>query len=245
MGLVRARAPDQEEALGQRALVGQVVERGQQLAPGQVPGRPEDDQRRRVDREALEALDERVLVVAVRVRAAALLAHLRPFRRSVSSRSAAAGSSPASVTRSAGRSWERSVSRSPIACACLSRVKAKSASGMSTSALGVVQQLQEHALRRAALVQLAGGVQEARAVAERRRRVRRVADRGAQLLDGLVDLGRRREVAHDREVVRRPELARAAPSARRRRRRPGPRCRSRAPAWSRPWPPARWAGRTG
>ena len=61
VGLLAARDADQVEALGERALVGEVVERGQQLAAGEVAGGAEDDQRRRRDREPLEPLDERVL----------------------------------------------------------------------------------------------------------------------------------------------------------------------------------------
>ncbi len=60
--LLAARDADQLEALRQRPLVGEVVERGQQLAVGEVAGRAEDHQRRRMDRQALEPLDQRVLV---------------------------------------------------------------------------------------------------------------------------------------------------------------------------------------
>src|ERR1700677_2775184 len=49
------------EALGQRALVREVVERGQQFALGQVARGAEDDERRRGDRQALQPFDERVL----------------------------------------------------------------------------------------------------------------------------------------------------------------------------------------
>ena len=56
VGHVAARDADEVEALGQRALVGEVVERRQQLAVGQVARRAEDHQRRRVDRQALEPL---------------------------------------------------------------------------------------------------------------------------------------------------------------------------------------------
>ena len=61
MGLFPSRDPDEVEALGEGALVGEVVQRRQQFAPGQVAGRPEDDERRRCDRQALEAESERVL----------------------------------------------------------------------------------------------------------------------------------------------------------------------------------------
>jgi hypothetical protein len=61
VGLLAARGADQVEALGQRPLVREVVERGQQLALGEVARRAEDDHRRRRDRKALEALDEGVL----------------------------------------------------------------------------------------------------------------------------------------------------------------------------------------
>ena len=57
----RARDADQVEALGQRALVREVVDRRQQLALREVAGAAEDDERRRVDRQPLEPLDERVL----------------------------------------------------------------------------------------------------------------------------------------------------------------------------------------
>ena len=56
-----ARDADQVEALGQGAVVGQVVEGRQQFAPGQVAGGAEDDERRRCDRQALEAGCQRVL----------------------------------------------------------------------------------------------------------------------------------------------------------------------------------------
>ena len=64
----------------------------------------------------------------------------------------------------------------------------------------VVDEHEEAPRGRPALVQLAGRVQVARPVAERRRRVRRVADRGAQLGDGGVDRLARREEAQQREV---------------------------------------------
>ena len=47
VGLLAARDADQVEALGQRALVGEVVERGQQLAVARSPVAPKIDQRRR------------------------------------------------------------------------------------------------------------------------------------------------------------------------------------------------------
>ena len=40
----------------------EVVDRRQELAVRQVPGRAEDHERRRMDRQALESLDERVLL---------------------------------------------------------------------------------------------------------------------------------------------------------------------------------------
>ena len=61
VGLLAAGRADQVEALGQRALVGEVVERGQQLARGEVARRAEDDHRRRRDREPLQPLDKRVV----------------------------------------------------------------------------------------------------------------------------------------------------------------------------------------
>ena len=63
----RARRADQVEALGQRALVREVVDRRQQLALGQVARAAEDDERRRVDGQPLEPLDERVLAARVTV----------------------------------------------------------------------------------------------------------------------------------------------------------------------------------
>ena len=56
-----ARHPHQVKALGQGALVGEVVQCGQQFAPRQISGRAEDDESGRRDRLALEAGDERVL----------------------------------------------------------------------------------------------------------------------------------------------------------------------------------------
>jgi hypothetical protein len=65
-----------------------------------------------------------------------------------------------------------------------------------------MDQLQEAARLRPALVQLPGGVQEARAVAERGRLLGRVADRGAELAHRRVELVGRLDVAHDRDVRR-------------------------------------------
>ena len=62
VGHLAARDPDEVEALGQRAVVREVVERGQQLAVGQVARRAEDREVRRVDGQPLEALGERVVV---------------------------------------------------------------------------------------------------------------------------------------------------------------------------------------
>src|SRR3954454_7690372 len=58
-----ARAADQVEALWQGALVREVVDRRQQLALRKVAGRAEYDERGRVDREPLEALGERILLL--------------------------------------------------------------------------------------------------------------------------------------------------------------------------------------
>ena len=63
VALLATRHRDQVEALGQGALVRQVVDRGQQLALGQVARATEDHERRGVDRQPLEALDERVLLL--------------------------------------------------------------------------------------------------------------------------------------------------------------------------------------
>ncbi len=61
--LIAPADADHLEALGQLALVGEVVERGQQLAVREVAGGAEDDQRRRMHRQPLESLDERVVGV--------------------------------------------------------------------------------------------------------------------------------------------------------------------------------------
>ena len=117
-------------------------------------------------------------------------------------RSAATGS-PRSTMRSAGRPWSRRMSRSPSACARLRVSKVATVPpGMATSSSASCEQLQEAALRRAALVQLAGGVQVARAVAEGGGHARAVADQRAQLGDLAVELGRGGEVALDRQVGR-------------------------------------------
>src|SRR6266480_868356 len=57
--------------------------------------------------------------------------------------------------------------------------------------------------RRAALVELSGRVQEARAVAERRGGAGGVPDRGAEMIYRAVEALGRLHVAHDRHVVRR------------------------------------------
>ncbi len=64
--VVRARHRDQLEALGQSALVRQVVERRQQLPVGKVARAAEDDQRGRVDRQPLEPLDQWVVLLSQR-----------------------------------------------------------------------------------------------------------------------------------------------------------------------------------
>jgi hypothetical protein len=78
---VRARHSDQVEALRQRPLMGQVVDRRQQLAVGEVPRAAEDDHRRRVDREPLQSLDERVLLLDDRHRATPRVAASAPRGR--------------------------------------------------------------------------------------------------------------------------------------------------------------------
>jgi hypothetical protein len=60
---LRARDPDQVETLGERAFMREVVDRGQELAVRQVAGAAEDDERGRVDGEALESLGQRVLLL--------------------------------------------------------------------------------------------------------------------------------------------------------------------------------------
>ncbi len=62
LALHREREPDQAEAVRKRSLVGEVVDRRQELAPGQVAADPEDHHRRRGDGGALEAGGERILV---------------------------------------------------------------------------------------------------------------------------------------------------------------------------------------
>ncbi len=61
VGQLAARDADQAEPLGQAALVRQVVDRRQQLAPREVAGRPEDHQHRRWRRQAVEAGAERTV----------------------------------------------------------------------------------------------------------------------------------------------------------------------------------------
>ena len=122
--------------------------------------------------------------------------------RSVSSRTAATGS-PSSLTRSAGRPCARSVSQVARRLGGDQRPERVAGVGDVDVALRIVDELQEAAGRRAALVQLSGRVQEARAVPERGGRAGGGADRVAQLGDRGVELVRRRHVAHDRDVVRR------------------------------------------
>ena len=63
---VAAGHPDQVEALRKRALVREVVERRQELALGQVARAAEDHERGGMNRQPLEALDERVLLLPLR-----------------------------------------------------------------------------------------------------------------------------------------------------------------------------------
>jgi hypothetical protein len=65
---VPARDADQGEVTGQRPLVGQVVDGRQQLAPGEIAGGAEHDERRRMDRLAVEAVGQRVLAEERRIR---------------------------------------------------------------------------------------------------------------------------------------------------------------------------------
>ena len=121
VGLLAARDADQLEALGQRPLVREVVERRQQLAVREVAGAAEDHEDGRMDRQPLETLDERVLLETAGSSTLPCVISRRASRviRSVSARTAAAGS-PSSLTRSAGRPCARSVCRSPAACAAIS-----------------------------------------------------------------------------------------------------------------------------
>src|SRR6266566_9154362 len=66
-----------------------------------------------------------------------------------------------------------------------------------------MEELQEAPRTRTALVQLAGGVQKARTVPERRSGSPARADRLTQLGDGGVELLGGLHVAHDRDVLRR------------------------------------------
>jgi hypothetical protein len=61
VGLVSARDADELEVLGQRALVGEVVERREQLAVRQIAGGAEDDDCRGIDRQALETFGQRIV----------------------------------------------------------------------------------------------------------------------------------------------------------------------------------------
>ena len=60
---VGTRDRDEVEALGQRPLVGEVVDRRQQLALREIAGAAEYHQGRGMNRKPLEALDERVLLL--------------------------------------------------------------------------------------------------------------------------------------------------------------------------------------
>ena len=61
MRLLAAGDADQLEPLRQGSLVREVIQSGQQLTAGEVARRAEDDERGRMDRKALEPLDQRVL----------------------------------------------------------------------------------------------------------------------------------------------------------------------------------------
>ena len=93
--------------------------------------------------------------------------------------------------------------------------------GMSQVGRVVRGQLEEPADRRAALVQLAGRVEEARAVAGGRRPAGPVAQQRADPGEGLVALGRRGDERLEAQVGVRPAAREVALQlARRRRRRP-------------------------
>ena len=105
----------------------------------------------------------------------------------------------------------------------LERGERVGAPGISTSRGPSWSSCRKRPVVRPALVELAGGVQEARAVAERGRRARARADR-ARAARATASSNSRRglHVGHDRDVVRRRArraAARAAPRRRRRRRR--------------------------
>ncbi len=61
MGFIPARDAHQVKALGQSAVVREVVQRGQQFALGEVAGCAEDDERRRRDGQPLESGRERIV----------------------------------------------------------------------------------------------------------------------------------------------------------------------------------------
>src|SRR5439155_14800308 len=77
----------------------------------------------------------------------------------------------------------------------------------------VVDQLEEQPGLRAALVELPGRVEEARAISEGGRGLRGVADRRAQTVDRTIEALRRLDVAHDRHVVRRLGVQEELPQA--------------------------------
>ena len=60
--LLATRDPDHFESLGQRAFMGEVVKRRQQLPVCEVAGGAEDHQRSRADRKTLEPRDQRVFL---------------------------------------------------------------------------------------------------------------------------------------------------------------------------------------
>jgi hypothetical protein len=78
---VGSRDGDQVEALGERALVREVVDRGKELAVRQIPRGAEDHERGGMHREALEARDQRVLLLYDGHRATPRAAGSAPRRR--------------------------------------------------------------------------------------------------------------------------------------------------------------------
>ena len=108
-------------------------------------------------------------------------------------------------TRRIGRSCASMAAKSPAAWASMSWPKVYGQSGIVDVGRVVRGQLEEPADRRAALVELAGRVQEARAVAGRRRPAGPVAQERPDPREGRIPVGRRGDERLEAEVgVRAP-----------------------------------------
>ena len=133
---------------------------------------------------------------------------LRPRRSAVSSQQVqqqrdAGLTGSVRCSRSTGRSCSASTAASPAACAAIKVPNVNGRSGIVDVVRLAGRDLQEHALRRSALVVLAGRVQEARPPAERRG-----------------SLGTAGEGGPDVRAARRPARSRGRPSRRGSRRSP-------------------------